>query len=158
MLLVVLLVVGFFFYTRYSTIAEVPIEEGVPITITIFEPSAGFELASGVPIFVQAEATGPDQFVALEIWADDTIVGVQSAPSSTGVTALSSQITWMPPTPGIHNLRARAFGLDGSSAESDVVWFFVRNEYIDGEEFSPESEPDIAAVLAPVGGGASGRC
>ena len=151
--LVVLLVVGFFFYTRYSAIAEVPIEDGVPITINIIEPSPGFELASGVPLFVQVEAAGPDPFVALEIWADDTIVGVQSAPSSAGMAALSSQFAWMPPTPGIHNLRARAFSLDGSSEESDVVWFFVQNEYIDGEVFSPESEPDIVPVLAPVGGG-----
>jgi hypothetical protein len=91
-----------------------------PIQVGISEPGPGTTAPAGVALLVDAYAFSPEPILAIELWANDTLVGVHGAPPG-GLTEMWAEFTWIPDQPGVYVLLARALTAAGLSADSSGV-------------------------------------
>ncbi len=112
-------------YMQYRLIGEGLFPESNGITISITNPGSGHRATAGVPQSITVLASGPAPLLALELWADNELVGVQSAPMVGGVTSMAANFTWLSSEPGAHVLLARTNDAGDQIAESDMVWFYI---------------------------------
>ncbi|MBI3160665.1 MAG: hypothetical protein HYZ26_13790 [Chloroflexi bacterium] len=88
-----------------------------PIQVGISEPGLGATAPAGVALLVDAYAFSPSPVLAIELWANDTLVGVHGAPPG-GLTEMWAEFAWIPEQPGVYVLLARAHTAEDLSADS----------------------------------------
>jgi hypothetical protein len=123
-----------------------------PSQVSISYPNEGAQLAEGEPLFVNAIAIGPREFLSLELWVDGELVGVQAAPSG-GVRPFSTSFLWVPKEPGYHSLNGAAIDFEGQKTISPQVVVVISQEGGGGDIITP-SQDDSVSVFPPPPGGA----
>ncbi len=124
-------------YLQYRKIPSGLAQESLPIAISITNPGSGHIATAGTPQSITIMASGPAPLLAIELWADNELVGVQAAPTTDGVMPFQASFSWLSFKPGAHILRARANDVEEQVAESEVVWIYI------GEGLDPEGDTHI---------------
>ncbi len=112
-------------FMQYRQIGEGLVPDSTGITISITNPGSGYIAPAGVLQSISILASGPAPLLAIELWADNELVGVQGAPIAGGVTPLTASFSWLSSEPGAHVLRARTNDAGDQIAESDIVWVYI---------------------------------
>ncbi len=115
-----------FQYTQYRDVAARVPENTTPMRINILNPASGFQSPRGAPVLINinASALGPSPPLALELWANGRLVGLQAGPSG-GISPLSGRFAWIPTATGYYALIARARDNEKRTATSDAMGVLI---------------------------------
>ncbi|TAK14459.1 MAG: hypothetical protein EPO32_01565 [Anaerolineae bacterium] len=128
-----------------------------PVQVGISEPGLGNTAPAGAALLVDAYAFSPSPVLAVELWANDTLVGVQGAPSG-GLTEMWAEFAWIPDQPGTYVLLARAHTTENLSADSSglpiTIEAGLKTDIAQGEApaaplLVSQGASDLPAALAP---------
>lgn len=118
-----------------------------PFIVTLSRPPSGSTYPSNSSIQVAAKALSGRPLVALELWADGTLVERKEAPPGSADTHLFAFWSWEPGRQGEHLLVARAVDVEGAVGDSNVVRLRATAP-VDGRILQAAREGDTLETVA----------
>ncbi len=150
-LILLVVVIGYFFVQYRSNILDLPIYTA-PFKVEILDPPSGTEAPVNMALLVEASVHAENPIQSVELWANGSIVGVQSVSPGEPTTAVIG-FSWVPSEAGTYALIARARDAEEKTADSSAVTLLIGPS----DKSAQDDASEDPGGYVPIAGGSGGE-
>ncbi len=115
-----------YFFSIYRDAGIAPLSQTTSAQVAISNPPTATAWRTFEPISIEATAIGPDPFLSIELWVNGEVAEVQASPSNR--TPYFASFVWVPDTPGMYSLIARATDVQTATFTSTSVVVLIEDD------------------------------